>query len=138
MIHGVSFLRALLSASQTGCSLMGLKKQMPLSRRLFFRHPLHYNHIYPEMLLDFLSNVLPALCFFPLYLHKKLAVFHIYAILNLNVILRKMYHDQTFINYILCRNLPVQTFYGCNQMLFTCIMYTTLFYLIFYDLMVWN
>ena len=26
MIHGVSFLRALLSASQTGCSLMGLKK----------------------------------------------------------------------------------------------------------------
>ena len=26
LIHGVSFLRALLSASQTGCSLMGLKK----------------------------------------------------------------------------------------------------------------
>ena len=115
-----------------------------------------YKHIYSEMLLDFLSNVMPALCIcycFLLFLYfslahiKKLAVFQIYAILDLNVILRKMYHQSkssytcflTYFNlFILCRILPVQTFYGCNQMLFTCIMYTTLFYLIFYDLMVWN
>ena len=65
--------RALLSAYADGLFVNGLEKNKCRFRgACFFRHPLHYNHIYPEMLLDFLSNVLPALCFFPLYLHKNL------------------------------------------------------------------
>ena len=93
--------RALLSAYADGLFVNGLEKNKCRFRgACFFRHPLHYKHIYSEMLLDFLSNVMPALCIcycFLLFLYfslahiKKLAVFQIYAILDLNVILRKMY-----------------------------------------------
>ena len=133
--------RALLSAYADGLFVNGLEKKTnaAFAALVFFRHPLHYKHIYSEMLLDFLSNVMPALCIcycFLLFLYfslahiKKLAVFQIYAILDLNVILRKMYHQSkssytcflTYFNlFILCRILPVQTFYGCNQVLFFCI-----------------
>ena len=130
--------RALLSAYADGLFVNGLEKNKCRFRgACFFRHLLHYKHIYSEMLLDFLSNVMPALCIcycFLLFLYfsliKKLAVFQIYAILDLNVILRKMYHQSkssytcflTYFNlFILCRILPVQTFYGCNQVLFFCI-----------------
>ena len=132
--------RALLSAYADGLFVNGLEKnKCRFCGACFFRHPLHYKHIYSEMLLDFLSNVMPALCIcycFLLFLYfslahiKKLAVFQIYAILDLNVILRKMYHQSkssytcflTYFNlFILCRILPVQTFYGCNQVLFFCI-----------------
>ena len=122
--------RALLSAyADRGCSLMGLKKTNAAFAALVF-FGTHYiiKHIYSEMLLDFLSNVMPALCIcycFLLFLYfslahiKKLAVFQIYAILDLNVILRKMYRQSkssytcflTYFNlFILCRILPVQTF----------------------------
>ena len=132
-------LRALLSAYADGLFVNGLEKTNAAFAALVFRHPLHYKHIYSEMLLDFLSNVMPALCIcycFLLFLYfslahiKKLAVFQIYAILDLNVILRKMYHQSkssytcflTYFNlFILCRILPVQTFCGCNQVLFFCI-----------------
>ena len=98
LIHGVSFLRALLSASQTGCSLMGLKKTNAAFAALVF-FGTHY--IITTFTLKcywiFCQMYCQLYAFFPLYLHKKLAVFQIYAILNLNVILRKEYHDQTFL-----------------------------------------
>ena len=65
--------RALLSAYADGLFVNGLEKnKCRFCGACFFRHPLHYKHIYSEMLLDFLSNVLPALSIFPLYLHKNL------------------------------------------------------------------
>ena len=96
--------RALLSAYADGLFVNGLEKnKCRFCGACFFRHPLHYKHIYSEMLLDFLSNVMPALCIcycFLLFLYfslahiKKLAVFQIYAILpdfrrfSQNIVLR--------------------------------------------------
>ena len=139
LIHGVSFLRALLSVSQTGCSLMGLKKTNAAFAALVF-FGTHYIittftlkcywifcQMYCQLYAFFLCTCIKTCCFPDLCYIK----FERYSKENVS-------WSDLFINYILCRNLPVQTFYGCNQMLFTCIMYTTLFYLIFYDLMVWN
>ena len=69
--------RALLSAYADGLFVNGLEKNKCRFRgACFFRHPLHYKHIYSEMLLDFLSNVMPALCIcycFLLFLYFSLA-----------------------------------------------------------------
>lgn len=71
------------------------------------------------MLLDFLVNMRDVLYIFSFARIKKLAVLVIYAILILNVILRKMYHQSTSsYDYLLYRILPVQTFMAVTKCCF--------------------